>query len=84
MKSNIIVKSSILLLGISFLASCAREDHLRTEGITLSAGDAIARNRMLQVIDPWPEGVEDTDLLTPNSRSNDKATDIKPPVVTTP
>jgi hypothetical protein len=57
------------------LQSCAKEDTLRTEGLTLGAGDAMARNTALQVIDPWPDGVEDTDLLIPNSRPNGKVED---------
>ena len=36
------------------LAGCAQDDYLRTEGLTLTAGDAVARNTALQVIDPWP------------------------------
>jgi hypothetical protein len=60
----------VLILGL-VLQSCAREDTLRTEGLTLGAGDAMARNTALQVIDPWPNGVEDTDLLIPNTRTND-------------
>ena len=55
--------SSIALLALS---GCAKDDTLRTEGLTLGAGDAIATNSALQIIDPWPAGVEDTDLLIPN------------------
>jgi hypothetical protein len=65
------MKSSKLILLFSAalaLQSCAKEDTLRTDGLTLGAGDAMARNMALQVIDPWPNGVEDTDIVTPNSR----------------
>ena len=58
---------SVLAAG-TLLASCAKDDALRTEGLTLGAGDAIARNTALQVIDPWPAGVEDTELLVPSDR----------------
>jgi hypothetical protein len=50
------------------LSSCAKDDLLRTEGPTLGAGDSIAANTALQIIDPWPAGVEDTDLTVPNDR----------------
>lgn len=75
------------ILSALILTSCARDDNLRTEGTTLGVGDAIARNRMLQVIDPWPQGVEDTDLLIPNSRTNDVvggASETATPAATTP
>lgn len=63
------------------LQGCAREDTLRTEGLTLGAGDAIARNSALQIIDPWPNGVEDTDLEVPNTYPGDKVgTPSTPPV----
>ncbi len=59
----------ITLLAVSaLLASCAKEDSMRTEGVTLGVGDSVARNTALQVIDPWPAGVEDTELLIPNER----------------
>jgi hypothetical protein len=64
---NRILLISLLAAG-ALLSSCAKDDALRTEGLTLGAGDAIARNTALQVIDPWPAGVEDTDLLVPNDR----------------
>ncbi len=60
-----ILLASVLAAG-AFASGCAKDDLLRTEGLTLGAGDAIARNTALQVIDPWPEGVEDTDIKTPN------------------
>ena len=57
-----------LLTAILVLAGCAKQDFYRTEGLTMGAGDAIARNTALQVIDPWPQGVEDTRLLIPAER----------------
>lgn len=54
-----------LLTAILVLCGCAKQDFYRTEGLTLGAGDAMARNTALQVIDPWPQGVEDTRLLFP-------------------
>lgn len=54
-----------LLTAILVLVGCAKQDFYRTDGLTLGAGDAMARNTALQVIDPWPAGVEDTRLLLP-------------------
>ena len=58
------------------LGGCAQDDVLRTEGLSLTAGDSIARNTALQVIDPWPANVENTDLSTPADRG-DKPTVTK-------
>jgi hypothetical protein len=63
---------SILAAGV-LLSSCAKDDALRTEGLTLGAGDSIARNTALQVIDPWPQGVEDTDLSIPNDQGGSES-----------
>jgi hypothetical protein len=56
------------------LSGCAKDDNLRTEGLTLGAGDSIAVNSSLQIIDPWPAGVEDTELLVPSDRGSKSAT----------
>ena len=53
-----------------FLTGCAQDDFMRTEGLTLAAGDAVATNSTLQIIDPWPEGVEDTQLRPPGDRGD--------------
>ncbi len=86
------MKPTSIIIGVIVvltLQACAREDTLRTDGLTLGAGDAIARNSALQIIDPWPNGVEDTDLLVPNTRPNDQVdsgggTPVKPPVAKNP
>lgn len=57
-----------LLSALLLLSGCAKDDFLRTEGLTMTAGDAVARNSALQIIDPWPAGVEDTDLEVPADR----------------
>lgn len=56
------------------LSGCAKDDALRSEGLTLAAGDSIAVNSSLQIIDPWPAGVEDTELLVPSDRGTKSAT----------
>jgi hypothetical protein len=52
------------------LSGCAQDDFMRTEGLTLAAGDAVAANSALQVVDPWPADVEDTALHPPADRSD--------------
>lgn len=58
-----------LALSCAFtLAGCATEDVMRYDGVTTSAGDAIAANSAMQIVDPWPYGVEETRLLVPAER----------------
>jgi hypothetical protein len=66
----------------ALLAGCASDDYQRTEGLTMTAGDAVARNSALQVIDPWPEGVEDTSLEVPADRSDPAGEGVKPVAAT--
>lgn len=70
----------ISLAVIPLLTGCmSHDDHLvRTEGVTKRAGDAIARNSVLQMVDPWPEGVEDTNLKVPADRGDEGESDVLP------
>ena len=60
-----VMRTAIALAGALSLASCMSEDVLHYDGVTTAAGDAIAANSVLQMVDPWPAGVEDTRLRTP-------------------
>jgi hypothetical protein len=52
------------------LAACTTETHsIRAEAVTIGAGDAQAANTALQMIDPWPRGVNDTALSVPADRT---------------
>lgn len=44
------------------LAGCAEEYHARRDTRTLNGGDAIAYNRALQTIDPWPAHAGNVDI----------------------
>lgn len=54
-------------LGVS---GCNHEDFVRTEGLTTGAGNAMAANTAMQMVDPWPAGVQDTRLRVPAERGN--------------
>lgn len=58
---------------IPALAGCSTSDTLHHEGVTSYAGNAIAANTALQMVDPWPYGVQDTDLETPAERPSQQA-----------
>lgn len=69
--------ASILLAACAALSGCMTEDVMRYDGVTLQAGDAIAANTAMQMVDPWPVGVEETHLLVPADRG-DEGTAEKP------
>ena len=56
---GLLFASSILLSG------CQNHELVRSETIALSAGDAIAANSVMQIVDPWPPRVKQTSLVTP-------------------
>ena len=63
----------MLRAGIAFslavaAAGCMAEDTLRIQGVTPGAGDAIAGNTAMQMVDPWPVGVQQTRLRVPATR----------------
>jgi hypothetical protein len=52
--------------GLSLAAAgCTSDEIARNEGVTGRAGDAIAADTVLQMVDPWPRGVENTNLRVP-------------------
>lgn len=67
----------VLLLALAGAASCTTDEYRRGAGITDEAGNAIAHNTALQLVDPWQEGVDDTDLLVPHDRGSQPTDDIK-------
>lgn len=50
------------------LAACTTSETQTHEGVTSYAGNAIAANTVLQMVDPWQYGVQDTDLEVPAER----------------
>jgi len=57
-----------LATAVLLLAGCATEPPMRSETIDFGAGDAIAANTVLQMVDPWPLGARDTRLAVPANR----------------
>jgi hypothetical protein len=51
------------------LAGCVTEETQRVEGVTAGAGNALAANTAMQMVDPWQYGVQDTDLDVPADRA---------------
>lgn len=59
----------LTLMLIPLLAGCTSDQVMRIDGMTPEAGNAIAANTVLQMVDPWQPGVQDTDLLVPAERA---------------
>jgi len=59
----------LALTALALLSACTSTDTvLRPEGVTSFAGNAIRANTVMQMVDPWPYGVQDTRLKTPAER----------------
>ena len=80
---RLVLRSSIALLLAGFAAGCTSDDYVRTEGLTTGAGEAQAANTVMQIVDPWKYGVQNTRLLVPAQRGSpaavtpDQAADAK-------
>jgi hypothetical protein len=59
---------TLLLAGLA--AGCTSDDYVRSEGVTTDAGNAQAANTVMQMVDPWKYGVQNTRLLVPAQRGN--------------
>ncbi|WP_095087876.1 hypothetical protein [Mesorhizobium sophorae] len=64
------LRSSIALLLAGFAAGCTSDDYVRTEGVTPAAGNAQAADTVMQMVDPWKYGVQNTKLLVPAQRGD--------------
>lgn len=60
--------TTMLLASVAALSACTSDETLRLDGMTIGAGEAIAANTAMQMVDPWPRGVENTKLRTPAFR----------------
>ena len=59
-----------VLAGFAGLGSgCMSDEFRRADGLTDGAGDAMASNSVMQMVDPWQDGVQNTKLLVPAARS---------------
>ena len=57
--------TTALFATVALSAGCVTEETARRDGLTVGAGNAMASNTVMQMVDPWPRGVEDTNLIVP-------------------
>lgn len=60
--------SCFVLLFVALAGGCTSDDYVRSEGPTIGAGNAQAANTVMQMVDPWKYGVQNTRLLVPAER----------------
>ena len=61
-------KFAVLMALASLGSGCLNDANRRADGLTDGAGNSMASNSVMQMVDPWQDGVQDTDLLVPASR----------------
>ncbi len=63
------VCARLAALGVlTVVTACTHEDFERAPALKTYAGNSQKHNSALQIIDPWPQGVQDTDLEVPAER----------------
>ena len=69
MRTSILAMLAVLaMLGV---AGCNTAEAPHLTGITPGGGEAMAHNSALQIIDPWPPGVQDADFAVSAGRASD-------------
>ena len=75
-----------LLLALSLAGlsgGCTSDDYVRSEGVTPAAGNAQASNTVMQMVDSWKHGVQNTRLLVPAQRDTPASGGADPAASTT-
>lgn len=68
MRTRTKLAALIALAGLG--SGCMSEEYRRADGLTDGAGNALASNSVMQMVDPWQNGVQNTRLLVPAMRSS--------------
>lgn len=66
-------KLAILIVLAGVGSGCMSSEYRRADGLTDNAGEAMAANSVMQMVDPWQEGVQDTRLRVPADRGSTAA-----------
>jgi hypothetical protein len=63
----------VCLFGLPLTATGCQSEYARNEGVTGMAGEAIAADTVMQMVDPWPRGVQHTDIRVPADQAQYEA-----------
>lgn len=74
--SRLSTAAALSLLAIA--GACATNDEPKPFAVTTRAGNAIAANTVMQMVDPWLIGVDETDLRVPSDRGDGEDADAAP------
>lgn len=66
-------KLAVLIGLVGFGSGCMSDAYRRADGLTEGAGDKLAGNSVMQMVDPWQYGVQDTQLEVPAERGTSAA-----------
>ena len=67
-RSRLVIVGGLLVATVA-LAGCRDGQYLgRRDAVTFAAGDAVAHNKAVQTIDPWPHYAKDTRHTTDGKR----------------
>ena len=85
--NSFLTKSGSAMIFMLTLASCQYEQLNRSEYMSDQAGNAIAHNSALQIVDPWPRSAGNNNLKVPTGEyggePEKKATTPAPIVIQT-
>lgn len=52
----------LLILAWAGLSACSNMYYERKDSVTISNGDSVEANKVLQIADPWPKGSQNTKI----------------------
>ncbi len=59
-----LARCGVILMGVAvMLPACSSDYTVRQDPVSLDAGDAVERNKIAQIIDPWPRNTGNTRIL---------------------
>jgi hypothetical protein len=69
--------AALLLATAVFVSGCSADHTGHSDKISPAAGDAVHAATVMQTVDPWPEYVLDTDIITDGELAVKRANDYK-------
>ncbi len=71
--------AAVTLVAVTVSVSGCQNYLSRHEGVTSFAGDSLATNEAISVVDTWPDGFDDTSIPTDGQRQSEAIEKYKSP-----